>query len=75
MVGDRGDTRSGGQRQRMGIARAIIRAGQYSVAAHSRAIAGSINLTPGSFESRRELAIQVYASNVVHRLVRIAHHD
>jgi cardiolipin synthase A/B len=45
------------------------------LADHSRAIVGSINLTPGSFDSRRELAIEVYASNVVHRLKRIAQHD
>jgi cardiolipin synthase A/B len=45
------------------------------LADHSRAIVGSINLTPGSFDSRRELAIEVYASNVVHRLERIARHD
>ncbi len=41
----------------------------------SRAIVGSINLTPGSFDSRRELAIEVFAANVVHRLARVAHHD
>jgi len=45
------------------------------LADHSRAIVGSINLTPGSFDSRRELAIEVYASNVVERLQRVAHHD
>lgn len=45
------------------------------LADHSRAIVGSINLAPGSFDSRRELAIEVYASNVVHRLERVAHHD
>jgi cardiolipin synthase A/B len=45
------------------------------LADHSRAIVGSINLTPGSFDSRRELAIEVYSPNVVHRLKRVAHHD
>jgi len=45
------------------------------LADHSRAIVGSINLTPGSFDSRRELAIEVYAANVVHRLGKIARHD
>lgn len=45
------------------------------LADHSRAIVGSINLTPGSFDSRRELAIEVYSSQVVHRLTRVAHHD
>jgi len=45
------------------------------LADHSRAIVGSINLTPGSFDSRRELAIEVFAPNVVERLGRVAHHD
>jgi cardiolipin synthase A/B len=45
------------------------------LADHSRAIVGSINLTPGSFDSRRELAIEVYSPNVVHRLKHVAHHD
>ena len=41
----------------------------------SRAIVGSINLTPGSFDSRRELAIEVFSPNVVERLAHIARHD
>lgn len=45
------------------------------LADHSRAIVGSINLTPGGFDRRRELAIEVFAANVVHRLARVAHHD
>jgi cardiolipin synthase A/B len=45
------------------------------LADHSRAIVGSINLTPGSFDSRRELAIEVFAPNVVQRLKKVAHHD
>jgi len=45
------------------------------LADHSRAIVGSINLSPGSFDSRRELAIEVHAPNVVDRLREIAHHD
>jgi cardiolipin synthase A/B len=45
------------------------------LADHSRAIVGSINLAPGSFDSRRELAIEVYSPSVVHRLTRIARHD
>ena len=45
------------------------------LADHSRAIVGSINLTPGSFDSRRELAIEVYSPKVVHRLTRVARHD
>jgi phosphatidylserine/phosphatidylglycerophosphate/cardiolipin synthase-like enzyme len=33
-----------------------------------RAIVGSMNIAPGSFDSRRELAIEVEDKNVVHRL-------
>jgi phosphatidylserine/phosphatidylglycerophosphate/cardiolipin synthase-like enzyme len=40
-----------------------------------RAIIGSINLTPGSFDSRRELAIEVRDRDIVERLQRVAHHD
>jgi phosphatidylserine/phosphatidylglycerophosphate/cardiolipin synthase-like enzyme len=40
-----------------------------------RAIVGSINLTPGSFDSRRELAIQVHDSDIVERLEQVIHHD
>ncbi len=36
---------------------------------------GSINLAPGSFDSRRELAIEVKDDHVVDRLKEIAHHD
>jgi cardiolipin synthase len=42
---------------------------------HVRAIVGSINLAPGSFDSRRELAIEVRDEVVVERLSKIAHHD
>ncbi|HLW88949.1 MAG TPA: phospholipase D-like domain-containing protein [Terriglobales bacterium] len=42
---------------------------------HARAIVGSINLAPGSFDSRRELAIEVRDDDVVKRLMKIAHHD
>jgi cardiolipin synthase A/B len=45
------------------------------LADNSRAIVGSINLTPGSFDSRRELAIEVFTSSVVERLAHVAHHD
>jgi cardiolipin synthase len=41
----------------------------------SRAIVGSINLAPGSFDSRRELAIEVRAPKVVSALKKVAHHD
>ncbi len=39
------------------------------------AIVGSINLAPGSFDSRRELAIEVRDPDVVERLHKIAKHD
>jgi cardiolipin synthase len=45
------------------------------LADHKRAIVGSINLAPGSFDSRRELAIEVDDEHVVKRLSKIAHHD
>jgi len=45
------------------------------LADHARAIVGSINLAPGSFDSRRELAIEVDDEHVVKRLSKIAHHD
>lgn len=40
-----------------------------------RAIIGSINLAPGSFDSRRELAIEVDDKHIVDRLHEIVHHD
>ena len=40
-----------------------------------RAIVGSINLTPGSFDSRRELAIEVGDEDIVERLQAVAHSD
>ncbi len=40
-----------------------------------RAIVGSINLTPGSFDSRRELAIETAESSVIDRLHKTSHHD
>jgi cardiolipin synthase len=45
------------------------------LADHARAIVGSINLAPGSFDTRRELAIEVRDDDVVKRLVQIAHCD
>jgi phosphatidylserine/phosphatidylglycerophosphate/cardiolipin synthase-like enzyme len=39
------------------------------------AIVGSMNLAPGSFDSRRELGIQTRDSAVVERLEKIARHD
>src|SRR5208283_490619 len=49
--------------------------GKMLLADHTQAIIGSINLAPGSFDSRRELAIQVKDADVVERLQEIAHHD
>jgi cardiolipin synthase A/B len=40
-----------------------------------RAIIGSINLAPGSFDSRRELAIEVQDKHIVDRLHDVVHHD
>ncbi len=40
-----------------------------------RSIVGSINLAPGSFDSRRELAIEVREKDVVDRLHKIVTHD
>ena len=45
------------------------------LADHARAIIGSINLAPGSFDSRRELAIEVDDEHVINRLAKIVHHD
>ncbi len=40
-----------------------------------RAIVGSINLAPGSFDSRRELAIEVRENHVLDRLYKVVTHD
>ena len=40
-----------------------------------RAIVGSINLSPGSFDSRRELAIEVDDKHILKRLHYVARHD
>ena len=45
------------------------------LANHARAIVGSIKLAPGSFDSRRELAIEVDDERLIKRLSKIAHHD
>ncbi len=45
------------------------------IADGSRAIVGSINLAPGSFDDRRELAIEVHDEEIVERLQQIAHED
>jgi len=41
----------------------------------ARAIAGSINLSPGSFHSRRELAIEVRDKEVVERVHKLVHRE
>ena len=41
----------------------------------NRAIIGSINLAPGSFDSRRELAIEVTDDHVVKRIHEVLKHD
>ena len=45
------------------------------LADHARAIIGSINLAPGSFDTRRELAIEVRDDDVIERLTKTVHHD
>jgi len=49
--------------------------GKMFLADGCRAIIGSINLTQGSFDDRRELAIEVHDSEVIERLEAIAHYD
>jgi phosphatidylserine/phosphatidylglycerophosphate/cardiolipin synthase-like enzyme len=41
----------------------------------ARVIVGSINLSPGSFDSRRELAIEVKDDHVVSRIDEVVHRD
>ena len=49
--------------------------GKVLIADSSRAIVGSINLAPGSFDDRRELAIEVHDEDLVARLQEVAHED
>ena len=49
--------------------------GKMLLADAAAAIVGSINFAPGSFDGRRELAIEVHDETVLHRLHRIARHD
>src|SRR5215813_1988135 len=49
--------------------------GKMMLADGVRAIVGSINFAPGSFDGRRELAIEVRDDDVVKRLGRVARHD
>jgi cardiolipin synthase A/B len=45
------------------------------LADHVRAVVRSINLSPGSFDHRRELAVEVAERPVIHRLSIVAQHD
>jgi cardiolipin synthase A/B len=45
------------------------------LADRARTIIGSINLAPGSFDDRRELAIEVSHEAIVKRLEKTARHD
>ena len=49
--------------------------GKMMLADGARALIGSINLAPGSFDSRRELAIVVHDEAVVKRLQEFVSHD
>jgi phosphatidylserine/phosphatidylglycerophosphate/cardiolipin synthase-like enzyme len=49
--------------------------GKIMIADNERAIVGSINLSPGSFDDRRELAIETDSRPVIERLVETARHD
>ena len=49
--------------------------GKMLLADGERAIVGSVNLAPGSFDARRELAIEVDDSHVVGPLEKVAKHD
>ena len=49
--------------------------GKILVADGASAIVGSINFAPGSFDRRRELAIEVRDGNILDRLRKVARHD
>ena|SRR5579871_6630575 len=49
--------------------------GKMLMADDCRAIVGSINFAPGSFDDRRELAIEVFDEDIIERLKKIAHFD
>jgi phosphatidylserine/phosphatidylglycerophosphate/cardiolipin synthase-like enzyme len=49
--------------------------GKVILADGDRAVVGSINLAPGSFDHRRELAIEVHDEVVVERLKEVVHRD
>jgi cardiolipin synthase len=49
--------------------------GKMMLADSARAIVGSVNLAPGSFDARRELAIEVDDPHVIGPLEKVAQHD
>ena len=49
--------------------------GKMMLADSARAIVGSVNLAPGSFDARRELAIEVDDKHVIAPLEKVAKHD
>jgi cardiolipin synthase A/B len=49
--------------------------GKITIADNRRAVVGSINLSPGSFDDRRELAVETSCERVVRRLIETAEHD
>lgn len=49
--------------------------GKILIADGKKAIVGSINLSPGSFDSRRELAIETSSRRVLKRLVQVSRRD
>jgi cardiolipin synthase A/B len=49
--------------------------GKLLIADDVSAVVGSINLAPGSFDSRRELAIEVRDDHIVERLSKVVHGD
>src|SRR5208283_4774183 len=49
--------------------------GKLLLADDARAVVGSINLAPGSFDSRRELAIRVNDEDIVARIAKVVHGD
>lgn len=49
--------------------------GKLMLADNARAIVGSINIAPGSFDSRRELAIEVDDAHIIKRIEQTIHHD
>src|SRR6267142_1636419 len=56
------------------LVRAQLR-GKMLLADGVAAIVGSINFAAGSFDDRRELAIEVRDDDIIDRLYRTAHHD